>query len=81
MTNSLTSMFLVPMTIMLILLFVFVIYDEFIEKYVFADDDYDDGYVDPGSFCSLLKKPSTRSLLTSTFLVIMKYDDGNGDSG
>ena len=61
--------------------FVFAIYDEFIDKYVFADDDYDDGYVDPGSFCSLLKKPSTRSLLTSTFLVIMKYDDGNGDSG
>ena len=41
--------------------FVFAIYDEFIDKYVFADDDYDDGYVDPGSFCSLLKKPSTRS--------------------
>ena len=57
------------------------IYDEFIEKYVFADDDYDDGNVDPGSFCSSLKRPSTRSLLTSTFLVIMKYDDGNGDSG
>ena len=34
------------------------IYDEFIEKYVFVDDDYDDRYVDPGSFCSSLKRPS-----------------------
>ena len=34
------------------MLFVFVfvmkIYDEFIEKYIFGDDDYDDGNVDPG---------------------------------
>ena len=44
------------------------IYDEFIEKYVFADDD---GYVDPGSFCSLSRRPSIRSLLTSTFLVVI----------
>ena len=47
------------------------IYDEFIEKYVFGDDD---GYADPGSICSLplsLSLPSMTSSLTSTFLLMM----------
>ena len=35
------------------------IYEEFIEKYVFADDD---DYVDPGSICSLSLSLSGRSM-------------------